>query len=172
MKLISRIGVIVCFTVALGAAGACDRGADPSDKVSKALKDANLADVKVDWDKEAHVAHLKGTVDQPTDRQRAEDVAAAAVGTTGRVLNEVTIKNVNEKSADDLDGDIRSHLKDAVNDDPTLRDRDIDFDVNNGVVTIKGDVRTAAEKTRVTEIVRSAPGVKDMANALEIKPKK
>ncbi len=84
----------------------------------------------------------------------------------------MTIKNVNEKSADDLDRDIRSHLKDAVNDDPALRDRDVDFDVNNGVVTVKGEVRTAAEKTRVSEIVRSAPGVKDMANALEIKPKK
>jgi osmotically-inducible protein OsmY len=32
-------------------------------------------------------------------------------------------------------------------------------------------VRTAAEKGKVTEIVRAAPGVKDMANALEIKPK-
>jgi osmotically-inducible protein OsmY len=172
MKLISRITVIASLTFLVGAAGACNRAPDPSDKVSKALKDANLTDVSVDWDKQAHVAHLKGTVDQPTDRQRAEDVANAAVGTTGRVLNEVTIKNVNEKSADDLDGDIRSHLKDAVNDDQTLRDRDINFDVNNGVVTVKGEVRTAAEKTRVSEIVRSAPGVKDMANALEIKPKK
>jgi len=27
-----------------------------------------------------------------------------------------------------------------------------------------------AEKTKVSEIVRSAPGVKDFANALEIKP--
>lgn len=172
MRLITTLGSAVCLTLALGFIGACDRGPDPSDKVSRALKDANLNDVKVDWDKEAHVAHLKGTVDQPTDRQRAEDVATAAVGTTGRVLNEVTIKNVNEKTADDLDGDIRSHLKDAINNDQVLRDRDINFDVNNGVVTVKGDVRTAAEKTRVTEIVRSAPGVKDMANALEIKPKK
>jgi osmotically-inducible protein OsmY len=88
------------------------------------------------------------------------------------VLNEVTIKNVNDKTADDLDGTIRRHLKDAVDHDQTLRDRDINFDVNNGVVTVKGDVRTAAEKARVAEIVKSAPGVKDMANALEINPKK
>jgi osmotically-inducible protein OsmY len=44
--------------------------------------------------------------------------------------------------------------------------------VHNGAVTVKGDVASAAEKTRVSEIVRSAPGVKDMVNALEIKPKK
>ena len=172
MRLITRGGSVLALTLALGVAGACNSAPDPTDQVSKALKDAKLEDVKVDWDKEAHIAHLKGTVDQPTDKQRAEDVATAAVGTSGRVLNEVTVKNVNDKTADDLDGDIRSHLKDAIKADQVLRDRDIDFDVNNGVVTVKGDVRTAAEKTKVSEIVRESPGVKDMANALEIKPKK
>jgi osmotically-inducible protein OsmY len=172
MRLITRFAPAACLVLALGSTGACNRGPDPSDKVSQALKDANLNDVKVDWDKDARVAHLKGTVDQPTDRQRAEDVASAAVGTSGRVLNELTIKNVNEKSADDLDRDIRTHLDDEVKNDPLLRDRDIDFEVNNGVVTVKGNVRSAAEKTRVSEIVRGAPGVKDMANALEIKGRK
>lgn len=172
MRLITRVGPAACLTLALGFAGACSSAPDPSDKVSQALKSANLNDVKIDWDKEAHVAHLKGTVDQPTDRQRAEEVATAAVGTTGRVLNEVTVKNVNENSANDLDSDIRTHLKQAVDSDQVLRDRDIDFDVNNGVVTVKGEVRTAAEKNKVTDIVRASAGVKDMANALEIKPKK
>jgi osmotically-inducible protein OsmY len=171
MRLITRYGSVLAVVCALGA-GACDRGPDPEEQVSKALKDAKLDDVKVDWDQDAHVAHLKGTVDQATDRQRAEDVATAAVGTSGRILNEVTVRNVNENSADDLDGDIRSHLKDMVDNDQVLRDRDINFDVNNGVVTVKGEVRTAAEKNKVTEIVRAAPGVKDMANGLEIKPAK
>ena len=40
-----------------------------------------------------------------------------------------------------------------VDNDQVLRDRDIDFDVNNGVVTVKGEVRTAAEKNTVSEIV-------------------
>jgi osmotically-inducible protein OsmY len=52
--------------------------------------------------------------------------------------------------------------------DPILKERDIDFEVVNGVVTVKGDVRSTAEKTKVSEIVRAAPGVKEMANALEI----
>src|SRR5207244_10700514 len=104
----------------------------PSASTEKALKDANLTDVKVDWDKDARVAHLKGSVDTPTDRQRAEDVATAAVGTTGKVLNEVTMKGVNDKTADDMDGQLKSGVKKMINDDPTLRDRDISVDVNNG----------------------------------------
>ena len=46
------------------------------------------------------------------------------------------------------------------------------LEINNAVVTVKGDVRTADEKNKITERVRAAPGVKDMANALEIKPPK
>ena len=46
--------------------------------------------------------------------------------------------------------------------------RDINFDVNNGVVTIKGQVHSDAEKQRVEELAKSAPGVKEVANGLEI----
>ena len=60
-----------------------------------------------------------------------------------------------------------------VDRDQVLRDRDVDFDVNNGVVTVKGEVRTAAEKNKVSEHRQvGTPGVKDFANALEIKPTK
>jgi osmotically-inducible protein OsmY len=170
---VTHTGVAIAFTLAL-AAGACSQSEvpDPSDRTKQALADANIKDVNVDWDKEARVAHLKGTVDSTRERERAEQVAATAVGTTGKVLNELTIENVNETTADNMDGKIRSELSDMVDRDQVLRDRDIDFDVNNGVVTVKGEVRTTAEKTKVTELVKAAPGVKDFANALEIKPKK
>ena len=54
-----------------------------------------LESVTFDWDRDVRIGHLKGTVDSPTDRQRAEDVVQAAVGTTGRVLNELTVKGLN-----------------------------------------------------------------------------
>jgi osmotically-inducible protein OsmY len=160
------------FVASLGVA-ACTSSStpDPTESAERALKQANLNDVDVDWDQEARVAHLKGTVESTADKQRAEEVTTAAVGTSGRVLNEVTIKGANESTADNLDGQIRSDLKRMIGDDQVLRDRNIDFDVNNGVVTVKGDVRTVAEKNRVTSMVKAAPGVKDMANSLEIKPK-
>jgi osmotically-inducible protein OsmY len=162
--------VIAAVVLGLGVVGACNQGPDTSAEVNKALKEANLPTVTVDWDKKDHIAHLKGTVETTTDKQRAHDVAAAAVGTTGRVLNELTIKGINDTTAGDLDGTIRSHLKKMIKNDTLLKDRDIDFEVSNSVVTVKGEVQSAAEKSRVTELVRESPGVKDMANALEIKP--
>ncbi len=170
---ITHTSVAVAFTFAL-AAGACSTATtpDPSDRAEQALKDANLKDVNFDWDKDARVAHLKGTVNSATERERAASVAETAVGTSGRVLNELTIENVNKDTAGDMDGRIRSALNDVVDRDQVLRDRDIDFDVNNGVVTVKGEVRTTAEKTRVSDLVKGAAGVKEFANALEIKPAK
>jgi len=164
--------IAVLSLAAALAAGCRSNGPNPANEVQSGLKAANLSDVKVEWDSSARIAHLKGTVDRPTDRQRAEDIATATVGTTGKVLNEVTIKGLNDTTAGNLDGEIKSQLKKMRDADAILRDRDIDFEVNNGVVTVKGEVRNAEEKNRVTELVRAAPGVKDMANALEIKPPK
>jgi osmotically-inducible protein OsmY len=168
---VSRSRKSFAATLVLLAAAACNSGPNPTDNISKALKASNFNEVSVTWDRSAHIAHLKGTVDRSTDRARAEEVATAAAGSDGKVLNEITIKGLNEKTAGNLDGDIKDQLRQMVKGDPILRDRNLSFDVNNGVVTVKGDVQTADEKTKVTDLVRAAPGVKDMANAVEIKPK-
>jgi osmotically-inducible protein OsmY len=152
--------------------GACGGRDDTRDNVSKALEEANLPDVAVDVDTDSKIVHLKGTVGTMSDRTRAEEVAAAAVGTTGRVLNELTVEGLNTDVADDLDEQIHDTLDRLVDDDPVLKERDVNFEVMNGVVTVKGEVRSAQEKNRVTQIVKAAPGVKDFANALEIHPER
>ena len=168
MKSLTRLATAGALAAALAA---CQTRPNPTEEVNKALKQANLNEVSVDWDGGARVAHLRGRVDQPTDRQRAEEVATAAVGTTGKVLNEVTIKGLTEKTAGALDDDIESTLKKMVDNDPVLRDRTVKFDVNNGAVTVKGEVQSADEKAKLTQLVHAAPGVKDFVNAVDIKPK-
>jgi osmotically-inducible protein OsmY len=140
------------------------------ERISTSLDQANIDDVRVEWNEDAKVAHLRGNVDSAAARQRAEEIATTAVGTSGTVLNELTIEGMNEETADDMDGQVRDRLSEMIDNDPTLKDRNVDFDVNNGVVTVTGEVRTAAEKQRVDEMVKAAPGVKDFANSLEIKP--
>ena len=53
-----------------------------------------------------------------------------------------------------------------------LKNVNIDFDVNNGVVTVSGLVSSSAERDSVGDIARSQPGVKDVVNSLEVKPEK
>src|SRR5690242_17455033 len=114
---VNNFSFALMLAATLGVA-ACSKPSvpNPTDNAERALKDAKLDHVKFDWDRDARVGHLKGTVDSAAEKSRAEEVANAAVGTTGRVVNEVTIEGVNEKTADDNDGRIKSDLKRAVND--------------------------------------------------------
>ncbi len=169
MRALLTLVVVLAVAVVMAA---CSRNAnDPKDRVDKALNDANIKGVHTSYDRDANVVHLQGTVDNADAKDRANQVATGAVGTSGRVLDELKVQGMDEKPQSDQDALIRDTLKDQVSKDPVLQDRHINFDVNNGVVTVKGDVRTAAEKDKVSEMVRSAPGVKQMANELEVNPK-
>jgi osmotically-inducible protein OsmY len=161
---------LTAITVAALTGVGCSRTPDTEGNVRKALDEANMEAVVVDVDDDSNIVHLKGTVASVVDRTRAEEVAGAVVGTTGRVLNELTVRGLNDDTAGDLDGKISDTLDKMVDRDPVLAQRDIDFDVLNGMVTIKGKIASADEKTRVEQLARAAPGVKDVANGLQIKP--
>ena len=168
MKRLSTIGAALLFASAISA---CNKAPDPGEQVRDALKAAAIDDVNVNYDRDSKAIHLKGSVESAAVKDRAEQVATKAVGTSGNVLNEITVENtVAEKRADDMDGTIRSRLNDMVDADAILKDRDVNFDVNNGAVEIKGSVATAAEKAKIGEMVKGMAGVKDMANGLEVRP--
>ena len=161
-------GITSVAVVAAFVGAACHRGPDTSDDVRKALDQANMQHVSVKVDEPERIVHLRGTVGSMSDRSRAQEVADAVVGTSGRVMNELTVKGLNDTTADDLDHDIQKSLDRMIDNDPTLKQRDINFEVTNGMVTIKGDVRSADEKNKVGDMTKAAPGVKDVANGLAI----
>jgi osmotically-inducible protein OsmY len=159
------------LVAALALGIGCNRGPDPKQQVDDELKAEHLdKDVNVDYDRNARVLHLKGTVDSSTDKSRAEHIADRVVGTSGKVADEITVRNVNEHTADDMDGAIRKELAAKVDNNRILQDRHIDFDVNNGVVTIKGDVRNAREKQEIAEMAKSTANVREVVDALHIDP--
>lgn len=85
-----------CFLVAaMLSAAACDRDPDTEGNVRKALEEANIDTVEVEVDDDANIVHLQGTVGTLADRTRAEEIATAVVGTSGRVINELTVEALN-----------------------------------------------------------------------------
>jgi osmotically-inducible protein OsmY len=170
MKTTGLTSAVMVMVVACALVVACGGRPDTKNNVQKALEQANIDNVAVEVDDDANIVHLRGTVGSMSDRTRAEEVASAAVGTTGRVLNELTVEGLNADTANDLDDQIQETLDRMIDNDPVLRERDINVEVLNGAVTVKGEVRSADEKNRVGQIVKAAPGVKDFANALEIRP--
>jgi hyperosmotically inducible protein len=167
MRTFARLASAVVLSAGL-AVGACSQGADTGDRVEKALEEAKVENVNVDYDRDSRVVHLKGKVDTTYDKERANQIANSIVGTSGKVVDELTVEGMNAETADNLDGQIKSQLEDAVKNDATLADHDIDFDVNNGVVTISGEVPNARTKERVQQIAKGTTGVKDVANELKI----
>ena len=164
-----RAGMAIAAVIGVVFIGAgCHRGPDTKNNVRKALDQANMQQVAIKVDRDANIVHLQGTVGSMEDRTRAQEVADAVVGTTGRVLNEVTVKGVNDSTAGDLDRAIQKNLDKMIDGDPTLKQRDVNFEVKNGMVAITGEVRSASEKNRVGEITKAAPGVKEIANGLQI----
>jgi hyperosmotically inducible periplasmic protein len=167
-----RVPALAALVLSVAVSYGCDRqpeGPDVQERVSQSLQQANMDHVDVDWDRDANVVHLKGTVATADERQRAEQIASQAVGTSGTVLNELTVEGRDDEMAGDLDSGIRDRLQNLVENDPTFRDRNIDFDVNNGMVKITGDVRSAAEKNRIGELAQNVPGVRDVANSVEVR---
>jgi hyperosmotically inducible periplasmic protein len=171
MRSWSQIPGVLALAAAVMLAGACNRGPDPKDRVERDLKQANIENVNVDYDRDGRVVHLKGAVDSSIEKDRAEAIAHQAVGTSGKVANELTVKGVTDRTADDMDGAIRKELNAKVDNDRALEGRDINFDVNNGVVTIKGAVRNTAEKDQVGQMARATANVKEVVNSLELNPK-
>ncbi|RPJ77225.1 MAG: BON domain-containing protein [Acidobacteria bacterium] len=173
MRTLVRLIAVAALSLGIGlGAAACDHRStatnDTGDRVEKALEQANLRDVNVDFDKDANVVHLKGKVNSADQKQQAERIAETAVGTSGKVLNELTVAGMDEDRVETADDQIKNRLTDAVNTNERLADQSIDFYVNNGVVTVTGEVETQAQKDQISQLVKGTPGVKDFANELTI----
>jgi hypothetical protein len=69
-----------------------------------------------------------------------------------------------------FDTEMETRLVDRLELDTFLGDRDIRVQFTDGTVSLSGAVWTPLEKERATELVRSVPGVIDVANDLDITP--
>jgi osmotically-inducible protein OsmY len=162
----------VAAAVMIATAACGPRTPDYEKTADDALSTAALDKVEADYDRDAKTIHLTGSVDTENERQRAADVVQKAVGDGAQIANEVTVANKDEDIANDFDGALETRLNELVDNEADLKDDNIDFNANNGVVTITGAVMSAAERDKVGDIARSQPGVKDVVNSLEVKPNK
>jgi osmotically-inducible protein OsmY len=69
-----------------------------------------------------------------------------------------------------MDRGIREELRSAIEQDPALKDCEISFSVDNGDVTVTGNVRSETERRRMNDLAMHVSGVKSVANALRVSP--
>jgi osmotically-inducible protein OsmY len=152
---------------------ACTRQQQPTykDAVKTALEQAELKDVSVSEDKDRNTITLAGTVHSEDAKQKAADVAKANAGDR-IVANEVSVQPVGDESAaknmaSDLDGGIEKNYKAALI-SKGLDKQHIRFDVKNGVLTLKGSVKTPTQRAAAQQLAQAVPNVQQVLNEIDV----
>jgi len=167
--------LVVILAMACGLA--CTNRAkapDVSASVRQALDQAGLRDVSVSQDRDKNVVTLTGNVATENEKTQAESIARSIAGNQV-VSNEIGVRpGGDESTAKKVDSDLDKGIDKNV--DAALVQRklnhDVRFDVKNGVVTLKGSVKSESQRTAVEKIVAQVPNVKQVVNELEVKDQK
>lgn len=169
-----KIVSIVLIAFAITATLACSdrqKARDVSDDIRHALDQAGLNDVRVGQDRDKGVVSLTGKVGTDDDKARAESIARSIAGNQV-VSNEIGVRpngddGIAKKVDSNLDSGIDKKLT-AMLEQHRLKN-DVRYDVNNGVVTLKGDVHSQEQRSSVEKLAQQVPNVKQVVNELEVK---
>ena len=145
---------------------------DVSDQIKDSLKANNLGDVKVNEDRDKGVITLSGDVKDEQAKAQAEDIAKQNAG--GLIIaNEIGVRPAGaEGEANKVDNNLDKGIEDNLRAAITAHGMDnqhIHFDSKNGVVTLKGDVDSAAQRQQAEKMAAGIPNFSQGVNELEVK---
>ena len=169
--------MLLALLVVIGTLAGCSSTAkspDVADNIRKSLDEANLKNVSVKQDRDKGVVTIGGNVATDADKSRAESIAKSVAGAEV-VSNEIGVRpegasSTAKKVDSDLDSGIDKNL-DAMLIQHRLK-KDVSYDVNNGVVTLKGGVPSQSQRASVEKMAGQVPNVKQVVNELEVKHQK
>lgn len=157
----------------LSACSSQPKSPDVSSDVRKSLDQAGLQDVHVSQDRDKSVVTLTGNVASQDDKMRAEGIAKSTA--SGQVVSDqigVTPPGLDDAKTvnSDFDKGIKSNLDAALR--QNRLNKDVRYDVKNGVVTLKGQVNSQARRSEAQKIAASIPNVQQVVNELDVKDQK
>ena len=171
-----RMLIIIPLLVAgLGLACSSQRSTSDvsrKDAVQNALTQADLKDVTVTEDKDKNTITLGGTVHSDDAKQHAGEVAKTAAGDRV-VANEVSVQPVGAESeakdiASSTDDAIEKNYKAALISKGLDKQR-IHYDAKNGVLILKGTVKSTPEREEAQTLAESVPNVHQVLNQIEVR---
>jgi hyperosmotically inducible protein len=180
-KFLGLLGVVAMAAALTAACAQSDAGITTAVKSKLASDDAVKA-YAIDVDTKDKVVTLRGNVETPIVKERAVEIARA----TGGVREVVDLLALAPPTAptsgvaDDMkdaaretgtvlsDAAITTAVKTKMLADSNVGGLKIDVDTSEGIVTIAGNVTSAAEKRRAVEIARDTDGVKSVKDQLKV----
>lgn len=163
------------LTVAIGCSTNKASTPDVKTQVTKAMDNAGYKDVKVAVNNDKQLVTLTGDVKTQEEKERAEEMAKTVA--TGFVIsNEIGVRPEGDESAAKK---IDSNVDDAIEKDfkaviiaNRMEKQHIRYDAKNGVLTLKGDVDNANQRTQVEKLAAGVPNVQQVVNELDVKASK
>jgi osmotically-inducible protein OsmY len=145
------------------------------DKVEDQLKQAGYNDVDVKVDNDKAVVTLDGKVRSADDKDKVEQIAKSAAPNFV-VANQLSVQ---PEGAESQAKDVQSNMDDAISSDwkaleakNKWENQHINSDVKNGVLTLKGDVDTPAQRAMIEKAAAKIPHVEQVVNELQVKSAK
>lgn len=128
----------------------------------------NLDRRNVEADDTARVVGTAGRTAAEESR-RAADRAADRGRQTGAEVGEKVGQAADAASRALADGSLTAKIKSKMALDDSVKARNLDVDTERGVVTVKGYVRSEAERTRALQLARETEGVIRVVDGLRVR---
>jgi hyperosmotically inducible periplasmic protein len=173
--LVALTAAILMIAVAVGCSKQSANPRAMKDQVQQTLKQNGMDKINVDEDKDKGVITLKGDVKSEDEKMKASTLAQRAA--PGRVIaNELALRPEGmereaKKIESNTDDAIENYWKAAVAANK-WENQHIRADAKNGVLTLKGDVDTPAQRAQAEKVAAGLPGVQQVVNELEVKGRK
>ena len=141
-----------------------DEGVSHAVKTSLLLEDSvGAADIDVIANN--NIVTLLGRVDSLYEKIRAEEVAEKVKGVIS-VINQIEVAQSSDSSVQ-----IRAEVLAALGRDPLTNPWTIQVEVTDGIVTLRGHVRSRGEKLLCERIASRVRGVRSVNNCIEYSPR-
>jgi osmotically-inducible protein OsmY len=166
------IGLLSIGTMVVGSS--CASKPDQAAQVRQSLKSAGYKDISVTDDHDKGVVTLSGKVASDADKAQANSIARSIV--VGEVVaNEVAVVPSGvESQAKTINSDVDKGIRDNL--DAALVQQNlhkaISYTVNNGVVTLTGNVASQQLRNEVQVMAAHVPYVQQVVNEIQVKGQK
>jgi hyperosmotically inducible protein len=170
MKAMYRLVVMIVAAVALLALSAPVHASTMDDRIESSAKMSYVFktylqgdDIKIE--SRNGIVTLTGTVSEESHKSLAQETVAGLPGVE-TVNNRLEIKG--ERPAENSDAWIREKVKATLLFHRSVRAGTTEVDVKGGIVTLRGDAASLAQKELTTEYAKDVDGVKDVNNEMTV----
>lgn len=174
MRVLKLTAAIAALAM-VGSLSACSdshtKSPDVTASIRHSLDQAGMRSVDVSQDRDKGVVTLTGSVTSDAEKSQAEMIASSHAPTQV-VSNQIAVRPPGaEGDAKKVESDTDKAIEKNV--DAQLvklkLQHDVKYDVNKGVVTLKGTVNSPAKRATVEKATKSVPNVQQVVNEIEVR---